>query len=127
MCYGFIFNLCFKKTKKQNAKCMICLDELKTQKSITVLACGHVMCTLCYSNIKSNKCPLCRTTTYKFTKLSSNILQCNKCLLEIQTENKTFIALFCGHIYCHACCSTRHNFFNCINCNKFFKGIKLFL
>ena len=54
------------------ATCSICLDDiLPNEDNITTLECNHPFHTNCISQLRSNKCPSCRT---RFTNMSPEIL-----------------------------------------------------
>ncbi|MCK4966465.1 hypothetical protein KAS50_05505 [bacterium] len=56
------------------ATCSICLDDIgvdQEEKEITTLDCNHSFHTHCISQLRSNKCPGCRT---RFTSISPEIL-----------------------------------------------------
>ena len=78
--------------------CSICLDDIslsetKKDNSVTMLECNHPFHTRCISQLRSNKCPSCRS---RFTKISSKILSPilqreNADILSRNTENLNFV------------------------------------
>ena len=52
-------NLILEESSNEEEQCILCY---KYKKNLTFNPCGHtISCSLCYSKLPVNKCPICRT------------------------------------------------------------------
>jgi len=45
---------------KEDDECCVCMEKFSDKKIKKKILCKHPLCTECYINLKSNKCPICR-------------------------------------------------------------------